>query len=141
MCLLEKSCNLSVFVDINFFGGGIAKLGKIMGGDFQTTKEICDAAKNGDEKALAIINESATRLGQGLSILIDILNPQKIVIGSIFARAEDLFRGPMEKVIAQEALDCSWQVCEVVPAALGESIGDMAAISVAVTGWEDLQNV
>lgn len=122
-------------------GGGIAKLGKIMGGDFQTTKEICGAAKNGDEKALAIINESATRLGQGLSILIDILNPQKIVIGSIFARAEDLFRGPMEKVIAQEALDCSWQVCEVVPAALGESIGDMAAISVAVTGWEDLQNV
>lgn len=122
-------------------GGGIAKLGKIMGGDFATTKEICDAAKSGDEKALAIINESATRLGQGLSILIDILNPQKIVIGSIFARAEDLFRGTMEKVIEAEALDCSWQVCEVVPAALGESIGDMAAISVAVTGWEELQDV
>ena len=53
-----------------------------------------------------------------------------------------IFRiGPMEKVIAEEALDCSWQVCEVVPAALGESIGDMAAISVAVTGWEELQNV
>lgn len=122
-------------------GGGIAKLGKMMGGDFATTKDICDAAKNGDEKALAIINESATRLGQGLSILIDILNPQRIVIGSIFARAEDLFRGPMEKVIAEEALDCCRQVCEVVPAALGESIGDMAAISVAVTGWEELQNV
>lgn len=122
-------------------GGGIARLGKLMGGDFETTKDICDAAKAGDAKALEIIQHSATRLGQGLSILIDILNPERIVIGSIFARAESLFREPMEAVIAQEALESNRQVCQVVPAQLGESIGDMAAISVAAIGWEEMNHV
>ncbi len=122
-------------------GGGMAHLSELMGGNFATAKDICDAASAGEPKALAIINESAVRLGQGLAILIDILNPERIVIGSIFARAEALFRDGMEKVIAQEALEHNAGVCQIVPAALGESIGDIAAISVAVAGWEDMQNV
>lgn len=122
-------------------GGGIVRLGKLMGAQYETTKDICDAAKTGEPLASAIIAESATRLGQGLSLLIDLFNPQKIVIGSIFARAEDLFRPKMEEVIAQQALEPNRRVCQVVPAKLGESIGDMAAVSVAVIGWEELQNV
>ncbi len=122
-------------------GGGIVKLGRQMGADFETTKDICDAAKAGDPLAKAVIQESAARLGQGLSLLIDLFNPQKIVIGSIFARAEALFRPKMEEVIRAQALEANRRVCQIVPAQLGESIGDMAAISVAVIGWEDLQNV
>lgn len=122
-------------------GGGIVKLAKNMGADFATTKDICDAAKGGDPKAMAVIEESAARLGQGLSILIDLFNPQKIVIGSVFARAEGLFRPKMEEVICAQALEANRRVCQIVPAQLGEKIGDMAAVSVAVIGWEDMQNV
>lgn len=122
-------------------GGGIVRLGQTMGHDYPSTKEICDRAKAGDENAQKIIGESATRLGQGLSILIDLFNPQKIVIGSIFARAEDLFRPKMEEILKKECLGYNLQVCTVVPAQLGEAIGDIAAISVGVIGWEELQNV
>ena len=122
-------------------GGGIVKLARQMGTEFATTKDICDAAKAGDPRAMAVIEESAARLGQGLSLLIDLFNPQKIVIGSIFARAEALFRPKMEEVIRAQALEANRRVCQIVPAQLGEKIGDMAAVSVAVTGWEDLQNV
>lgn len=122
-------------------GGGIVKLAQKMGAEFATTKDICDAAKAGDPRAMAVIEESAARLGQGLSLLIDLFNPQKIVIGSIFARAEALFRPKMEEVIRAQALEANRRVCQIVPAQLGEKIGDMAAVSVAVTGWEDLQNV
>ena len=122
-------------------GGGIVRLGKTMGYDYPTTKDICDGAKNGDENAQKIITEAATRLGQGLSILIDLFNPQKIVIGSIFARAEDLFRPKMEEVLKAECLGCNLQACSVVPAQLCEAIGDMAALSVGVIGWEDQQHV
>lgn len=45
-----------------------------------------------------------TGLGAGLSVLIDILNPEKIVIGSVFARSEQLLRKYAEEVIAKEAL-------------------------------------
>lgn len=122
-------------------GGGIVRLGEVMGFEYASTKDICDAAKAGDERAKKIVTESAIRLGQGLSILIDLINPQKIVIGSIFARAEDLFRPKMEEILKTECLGYNLQVCTVVPAQLGEAIGDMAALSVGVIGWEELQHV
>ena len=69
-----------------------------------TAKDICTAAQAGDGTAQAIVKESAAYLGMGLSVLIDLFNPERIVIGSIFARAEALFRPGMEAVIAREAL-------------------------------------
>ena len=97
-----------------------------------TAKDICTAAQAGDGTAQAIVEESAAYLGMGLSILIDLFNPERIVIGSIFARAEALFRPGMEAVIAREALAQSAAVCRVVPAQLGDSIGDVAALTIAI---------
>lgn len=122
-------------------GGGIMKLSRLMGGSYESTKDICDAARAGDPLAKSVIDESARRLGQGLSFLIDLFNPQRIVIGSVFARAEALFRPEMERVIEQETLEANRRVCQVVPAQLGERIGDVAALSVAVIGWEELKHV
>lgn len=93
-------------------------------------KVVADAAGQGDPFAREIFDISSRYLGAGLSILIDILNPELIVIGSIYARNEDMMRPVMEKVIAREALPLASEVCKVVPAALGESIGDYAALSV-----------
>lgn len=102
--------------------------------------DIADAARKGDEIALEVFNISATKLGEGLSILIDILNPEKIIIGSVFARCHDLFAPIIDKIINKEALGISAKVCEVVPAALGEKIGDMAALAVAREVYDELHN-
>ncbi len=51
-----------------------------------TAKDICMAAQAGDGTAQAIVEESAAYLGMGLSILIDLFNPERIVIGSIFCK-------------------------------------------------------
>ena len=75
-------------------------------------------------------------LGRGLSVLIDILNPGMIVLGSIFARCEDLIAPAMQKVIEKECLSPAAKVCRIVPAKLGESIGDIAALSVAIEACE-----
>ena len=69
--------------------------------------------------------------GRGLAILIDLLNLDRIVIGSIFARSEHLLRPAMELEIAREALPAAAERCRIVPAQLGESIGDIAALAVA----------
>ena len=61
----------------------------------------------------------------------DILNPELIVIGSIYARNEDIFKPLMDEVLKKEALPLARKVCKVVPASLGESIGDYAALSIA----------
>ena len=97
-----------------------------------TAKSIADAARQGDETALRVYEICGEYLGKGLSILIDILNPQRIVIGSVFARSGDLMRPAMERVIARETLPLSASCCQVVPALLGEQIGDYAAIATAL---------
>lgn len=99
-----------------------------------SAKDICTAARSGDTAAMAVIEQSASYLGKGLAILLDVLNLQRIVIGSIFARAEDLFRPVMERYIREEALAQCVQVCSVVPAQLGDRIGDVASLSVAMAG-------
>ena len=97
-----------------------------------TAKTVADAADKGDETAKEVYRICGEQLGKGLSVLIDILNPEIIVIGSIFARSEDLLREGMEKVINKEALPQSLKCCKIVPAALDEKIGDYAAIASAL---------
>lgn len=99
------------------------------------TKMVALAARAGDPVANEIIQISADYLGQGLAILIDVLNPECIVIGSIYARNEMLFKPLIEKVLQKEAIPASLEVCRIKPAELGDSIGDYAALCVAI--YED----
>jgi glucokinase len=99
------------------------------------TKMVALAAQAGDPVADEIIRISAEYLGQGLAILIDVLNPECIVIGSIYARNEMLFKTLIENVLNKEAIPASLEVCRIKPAELGDSIGDYAALCVAI--YED----
>ena len=94
-------------------------------------RSVALAANAGDPAALEIIRISAEYLGKGLSLLIDILNPECIVIGSIYARNEMLFKPHMERVLKKEAIPAALEVCRIIPAALGDNIGDYAALCVA----------
>ena len=102
--------------------------------DDVTTKSVAMAARAGDKTALAVFDLVGEKLGEGLSILTDIVNPEVIVIGSVFARCENLLRPAMERVMRRECLSASFAAVRVVPARLGESIGDCAALCVAEYG-------
>jgi len=95
-------------------------------------RTIGHAALAGDSTAQRIIQISAEYLGRGLGMIVDILNPERIVIGSIFVRLEALIRPYMEAALRSEALSRSLEVCTVVPAELGEEVGVLAALSVAM---------
>jgi glucokinase len=99
------------------------------------TKTIASAAVKGDRVAKEIIRIAAEHLGLGLSILIDILNPECIVIGSIYSRNEKLFKPIVREVLKKEAIPLANKVCNIKPALLGDSIGDYAALCVAI--YED----
>lgn len=96
-----------------------------------TTQKVAEAANNGDELALEIFEICGSYLGKGLSVIIDILNPELIVIGSIFIRAGHLLIPSMEKAMKADSLPLALNVCKVVAAALDEQIGDIASLSVA----------
>jgi glucokinase len=99
-----------------------------------TAKDVAQAADAGNADAIEIFKTSGRYLGMGLSILIDVLNPQAIVIGSIYERAGHLLEPAARQVIEQEAIASASNVCRILPAALGDAIGDYASLSVAMTG-------
>ncbi len=99
--------------------------------DSLTAKTVAEAAFKGDKLASEIYRTCGHYLGMALSVLIDILNPEIIVLGSIYGRAQELIEPSMRIAIEQEALGHARDVCKIVPAGLGESIGDYAALSVA----------
>lgn len=99
-----------------------------------TAKMIAEYANAGHEDALEVYRICGEKLGYGLSILIDILNPERIVLGSVYQRSEHLLRVSMEKVLERECLVSSKNVCTVVPAKLEENIGDYAALGVGMVG-------
>lgn len=100
--------------------------------DSVTAKSTAQAAEAGDPTAIAVYRACGEKLGAGLAVLIDLLNPERIVIGSIFQRSESLLRPAMEKVLQREALLSSLAAAKIVPAALGDEIGDIAALSIAI---------
>lgn len=100
--------------------------------DAVSAKTIAQAAEAGHEDALSVYRMSGEKLGAALAILIDVLNPERIVIGSVFARSGKLMRDAMEEVLQRECLPGALDACEVAPAVLGDAIGDYAAISAAL---------
>lgn len=130
-------------------GGGIARLARDLaekaleegrsvsymgegGPESITARDVAAAAEEGDVDALGIFGLSGRYFGRGLSVLIDLLNPERIVAGSIFSRAGYLMREEMEKELRREALPASLAACTVLPSALGERIGDYGAVAAAM---------
>lgn len=97
--------------------------------DSVSAKTVAIAAKQGDILAKEVYDESARRLGQALSLLIDIIDPEAIVIGSIFTRDEQLFKDIAESVIKKESLSRN---CRLLKAQLTENIGDIAALGLVM---------
>ncbi len=95
-------------------------------------RAIALALLQGDPLAKEIYRTVAAYLGKGLAMLVDILNPELIVLGSIYLRQQEVLESGMWVELTREALPRSLTVCRIAPSALGERIGDYAALSVAL---------
>lgn len=133
-------------------GGGIAQLARTRvlektqmgervafceaagGPEYLTAKVVGEAADSGDSLARQILAESGEYLGRGLAILLDLLNLERIIIGSIFVRSYPWIWPAADVTLRQESLERTYRRCQVLRAELGESIGDLAAISIALAG-------
>ena len=133
-------------------GGGLAQLGKMAAKQCLAEGKTCGFCKDetelatisaktialaayaGDEVAQEVYRTCGKYLGRGLAIMIDVLNPECIVLGSVFARSGSLLIPAMEQELQKECLPEALKVVKIVPAALGEAIGDYGAIVTAMEG-------
>lgn len=96
-----------------------------------STKELFRRIDEGDAFCLSVFKESAAHLGMILSYVIDILNPEVIVLGGVFMRQRERFLKEIAPILEREALPLANGVCRIAGAGLSENIGDYAALAVA----------
>lgn len=98
-----------------------------------SVRELVDAMLADDPDALRIAQDAGEALGRGLALLVDALNPQVIALGALAVVLGELLLAPARRVLADEALPQAVAACEILPAALGKEIGDVAALMAALT--------
>ena len=126
-------------------GGGIARLAELRlesndtapaawrnRGEPITARALALAADQGDAFAQSVFAEAGHRLGQTLALLIDLFNPDCIVLGGFFPKSRHLLEPTMQQTLDNESLQPSRVACRILPAALGDTIGSHGAIAVAV---------
>lgn len=134
-------------------GGGIAQLARDMvyerivrgekpplcptvnGLNGLTAKSVAEAAYAGDPLAGQIYEVSGEMPGRTLAILIDLLNLEVIVIGSIFVRAESLLRPAMERSIAPGGLHHLGQGVQDSPCGAGRRDRQVRSPGGRVIAW------
>ena len=77
------------------------------------------------------VYQPATLRDEAFAELLATLNPEVIALGGVFMRNADLFMPIVDPILNREALPLARKVCRIVPAELGENIGDYAALAVA----------
>jgi glucokinase len=100
--------------------------------DAVRSEHVLQAARDGDALAIALVEETAYYMGWGIANLVNILNPQIVLLGTIAVAAGDLLLDPIRRTVTEMAMQRPLEIVKIMPAELGDSIGDLAAISLVI---------
>ncbi len=88
---------------------------------------IAEAASRGDEVAREIIRVAGTYCGIGLSMVVQVINPQVIVVGGGLTRIGAMLEGPMLAAMREHTQPELWDSAIVKPWQLGDDLGILGA--------------
>jgi glucokinase len=112
--------------------GAVSRLPSLVGGDLRqiTAQTVYQAAKDGDELALEVVNDTARFLGVGIGNLLNVFNPEVVVVcGGVTLAGDHLFV-PLRREAARRAFKPAVEACRIVPGALGGTAGVYGAAKV-----------
>ena len=105
------------------------KEGKVL-----TPKTCGDAARAGDVFSQALWMEMGEHLATAIAALLNILNPEKIILGGGIAQNTDLLFPPLKRSLKKKAFPIAFRSVRVVPAALGVDAGLIGAAALVYAG-------
>ncbi len=106
-----------------------------------TMTALCEAALAGDRLALTVMEQAAQHLGQVLAIMINLFNPQKLLLTGSLCEAESVLFPLLEQAIRQQSLPSFHQALPIVRAHFqhDQTIGGLALVKRALLEGELLQ--
>jgi glucokinase len=105
--------------------------------DGVTSKDVFEAAMDGDELAIKVVDETVEHLAHGLGIAITLLNPSMVIIGGGLSEApEELLLNPLNERLKRYAFDVALEGLKLVNAKLRYDAGVLGAAALAIVGGE-----
>ncbi len=101
-----------------------------------TPKDIADAAAEGDAVAIEVFEETGYYIGLGIASMVNLLNPEMVVIGGGVAQAGALILDPIRRSARANAIKTMIDVCPIVPAELGDDAGIYGGASLVLDALE-----
>jgi glucokinase len=95
---------------------------------------VTELAHDGDESARSVLELIGRHLGAGVTGLVNVFNPEVVVIGGGVVAAGELLLEPVRRVVAEQALHPSREQVRVVPAHFGDEAGMLGAALLALDG-------
>jgi glucokinase len=105
--------------------GAVSRLPSLVGGDLRkiTAQTVYQAAKDGDHLALEVVNDTAKFLGVGIGNLLNVFNPEVVVVcGGVTLAGDHLFV-PLQREVARRAFKPAVAACRIVPGELAGTAG------------------
>ncbi len=93
---------------------------------------VANAAKEGDKLAKDIYDQAGWYLGIGIANLINLFNPEMIVMGGGIMKDKELIEETMQESLNERAIETSLEQVEICKVALGDETGVKGAIAVAM---------
>ncbi len=104
---------------------------------YVTPAMIAEAAAEGDSVSIETLEETGYYIGIGVANAINILNPDKVVIGGGIAQAGDLIFDPIKRSVEVNALYAPLVAVEVLPAQLGDDAGVLGGAAMALQAMNE----
>lgn len=106
-------------------GPGVAAVYRERAGQALKAREIAERAREGEEAAVEVWRTFGEALGFALSYVVNVLDPEVVVIGGSVGAAHDLFEGSVRSVLERYVYDS--QAVRIAPASLGKVAGALGA--------------
>ena len=94
-----------------------------------TAQMVYKAANDGDPIAVDVVRETARFLGAGLGALLNVLNPEVVVLAGGVVNAGEALFAPLKAEVRRRAFAPAVDACRIVPGMLGGSAGVVGAVA------------
>ncbi len=97
-----------------------------------TPELVLEAVLKGDQYSLNILSEIGANLGKGIAILIQLFNPELIVLGGVIANAKQYITTPIQQALNIYSIQQICKKTKIEISELGNDIGILGAVAVAM---------
>ena len=128
---LKCKCGNTGCLELFASATAIVRMARERGMDAASAEKVYEAGRSGDETALSVFNRFGTYLGIGLANLINLIDPQVIVITGGAVSGWDLFASEMYRQVEERAFRATAQQVRIARSECGDNAGLLGAARLA----------